>query len=44
MADSSDCPSHLILRHCVQKGRPKVPSSNDITSLGWNVCNLFSTF
>lgn len=44
MADSSGSPSQLILRHCIQKGGTEVPSNKDVTSLDWNVCNLFSTF
>jgi len=44
MADSSGSPSQLILRHCIQKGGTEVPSNKDVTSLDWNVFNLFSTF
>jgi len=44
MADSSGSPSQLILRHCIQKGGTEVPSNKDVTSLDWNVCNLFSIF
>jgi len=44
MADNSGSPSQLILRHCIKKGGTEVPSNKDVTSLDWNVCNLFSIF
>lgn len=34
--DSNSKKSHLILRHCIQKGDTEVPSNKDVTSLDWN--------
>jgi len=37
MGDSAQISSHLVLRHCIQKGGTEVPSNKDVTSLDWNV-------
>ncbi|XP_008181397.1 F-box-like/WD repeat-containing protein TBL1X [Acyrthosiphon pisum] len=36
MTDSSSCPSQLKLKHCIQKGRTKISSNIDVSSLSWN--------
>ena len=32
----------LVLRHCIQKGGAEVPSNKDVTSLDWNVSEMWS--
>lgn len=41
MSDNTASPNQLVLRHCIQKGGTEVPSNKDVTSLDWNVCNLY---
>lgn len=41
MSDNSTSPNQLVLRHCIQKGGTEVPSNKDVTSLDWNVRNLY---
>ncbi|KAI2803416.1 hypothetical protein RDWZM_001456 [Blomia tropicalis] len=39
-----DSSSHLVLRHCIQRGGAEVPSNKDVTSLDWNTDgNLLAT-
>lgn len=41
MSDYKTSPHQLVLRHCIQKGGTEVPSNKDVTSLDWNVSDLY---
>lgn len=44
MSDNSTSPNQLVLRHCIQKGGTEVPSNKDVTSLDWNVRQIYLFF